>query len=446
MDVAADDSVGAGRGGSGQPLRILVYGLNFAPELTGIGRYTGEMAAWLAEQGHDVTVVTGYPYYPHWQLAKGYPSWRWSHEAWRGMHVLRCPVYVPRQPNAVTRILHLLSFSLLSGPVAVAAALWRRPDIVLTIEPATSCTPWALFAAKAARASSWLHVQDVELGAALRLGLVRAGWLSRLVSMAYGALLRRFDRVTTLSQRMRAELAQFGRALESIEIFPNWVNLARFEGVDPMPMRRELELGPDHIAVLYAGNLGEKQGVESLLEVARMLRDEPSVRFIICGAGATRDRIAAQLSNHPNITLLEPQPDERFVELLHAADIHVMPQRKGMTNFVTPSKLPAMMASGRVIVAQTEPGCPVHDILHTAGVLVDPENALRTAEAIRALSADPNQRSRLAEHSRARARTFNREEVLSNAFAYCGQAFPLYAVPGQKLTLTRRSQIEVEPI
>src|SRR5690242_10666081 len=77
------DSVEARAAASGRAGRWLLYGINFAPELTGIGKYTGEMAERLAARGHDVTVVTAYPYYPHWKLDPARPNWRWSTETWR---------------------------------------------------------------------------------------------------------------------------------------------------------------------------------------------------------------------------------------------------------------------------------------------------------------------------------------------------------------------------
>jgi colanic acid biosynthesis glycosyl transferase WcaI len=240
---------------------MLVYGLNFAPELTGIGRYTGDMCAWLVEQGYDVTAVTSFPYYPHWRLQQGYPVWRWSHEKWNGVSVIRCPLWVPRQPTTMKRILHLMSFSLLSGPVAVLAALWLRPEIVFTVEPATFGTPWALLAAKLTGARSWLHVQDIEMGAAESVGLLDSqNRLGGLVRRLYGRMLCSFDQVTTLSGRMRQKLAEYGRAEAAIDLFPNWVDTEKFKPVDASRMRAELGLTGGDICVLYAGNLGEKQG------------------------------------------------------------------------------------------------------------------------------------------------------------------------------------------
>ena len=130
--------------------RWLFYGLNFAPELTGIGKYTGEMAERLVRQGHAVTVVTAYPYYPHWRLDPARPNWRWSTETWRGVRVIRCPLWVPSRPAALTRILHLLSFALSSAPAVLYAALRHRPETLFVVEPTSFAAPMGLLAARLA--------------------------------------------------------------------------------------------------------------------------------------------------------------------------------------------------------------------------------------------------------------------------------------------------------
>lgn len=370
-----------------RPLRILVYGLNFSPELTGIGRYTGDMCAWLAEQGHAVTAVTAYPYYPHWKLAAGRPVWRWQREDWRGVSVWRCPLWVPKLPTTATRIVHLLSFMLTSAPVALAVALRQRPDVIFTVEPTSFCAPWALLAAKLTGARSWLHVQDIEFGAAERLGLLGRAGPAGLLLRGYARMLRGFDRVTTLSGRMRAKLAEFGRDEDGIGLFPNWVDTDKFRPVDATALRAELGIAADEVVVLYAGNLGEKQGVEQLLDVAALLEDDPRIRMVICGAGAARARIEARLPAHANVMLLDPQPDERFVELLSMADIHVLPQKKGMTHYVMPSKLGPMMASGRPIVAQAEEGCEIRNVLGQSDQVVRPESAQELGAAVRGVAS-----------------------------------------------------------
>ena len=79
-------------------MKILLYGINYSPELTGIGKYSGEMATWLATQGHEVRVVTAPPYYPDWKVWQGFSAWRFYKRQEAGVTVIRCPLYVPARP------------------------------------------------------------------------------------------------------------------------------------------------------------------------------------------------------------------------------------------------------------------------------------------------------------------------------------------------------------
>lgn len=381
--------------------RWLLYGLNFAPELTGIGKYTGELAEHLARRGHSVTVVTGYPYYPHWRLDPHRPNWRWSVETWRGVRVIRCPLWVCRRPTAMKRILHLLSFALSSAPAVLYAALRHRPETLFVVEPTCLAAPVGLVAARLVRAEAWLHVQDLELGAALGVGLVGQGLTARVAQGLYGRLLARFDRVTTLSRRMRAALAALGRDTGRIGLFPNWVDAEHYRLVDARALRAELGLTPGQFVALYAGSMGEKQGVECLLDAARLLETDPAIRLVLCGAGPARARIEARLAAHPNVLLLDPQPEPRFLQLLSLADCHLLPQKRGITHFVMPSKLGPMLASGKPIVAQAEPGCEVALALAGPHRVVPPEEVAPLAAAVGSLARRSPGRRRLAQTSGA---------------------------------------------
>ncbi len=94
-------------------MKIPVYGINYSPELTGIGKYTGEMVAWMAREGHEVRVITAPPYYPQWKVGERYSARRYRREEGEAT-VWRCPLYVPKQPSTLKRLLHLGSFALSS--------------------------------------------------------------------------------------------------------------------------------------------------------------------------------------------------------------------------------------------------------------------------------------------------------------------------------------------
>ena len=120
-------------------MKILLYSLNFAPELTGIGKYSGEMANWLAGHGHEVHVVCAVPYYPEWRVHAGFGGWRWQRriepQAGGGsVTVVRCPLWVPARPSGAKRLLHLLSFALTSLPPLLRGL--AGADLVFVVAPA----------------------------------------------------------------------------------------------------------------------------------------------------------------------------------------------------------------------------------------------------------------------------------------------------------------------
>jgi len=399
--------------------RLLVVAINYAPEQTGIGKYVGEMTEWLTARDVAVRVVTAPPYYPSWSVRSGYSGRRYSKERLAGAEVYRCPTWVPRKPRALTRMLHLLSFALSSLPVILWQALAWRPDVVFVVEPPLAAAPAARLAAALCGARSWLHVQDFEIDAAFDLGLLRAGFLKRAILAVERWLMRRFDHVSTISDAMRAKLLEKGVPDERIVSFPNWVDGGLIRPIEaPNALRAELDIHPDARVILYSGNMGEKQGLEIILDVARSFTADPQVLFLLCGDGAVRARIADAASNLENVRFIPLQPLSRLNELMNLADVHLLPQRQAAEDLVLPSKLTAIMASGRPVVATARSGSDVARSVANGGIVVTPGDIRGVATAVRKLLADDSLRKRLGEAGRVFAlENWERDTVMRRAFA-----------------------------
>jgi colanic acid biosynthesis glycosyl transferase WcaI len=398
--------------------RLLVVALNYAPDLTGIGKYVSEMTEWLASRKQvAVRVVTAPPYYPAWAVRPGYSAHSYHKERIGGVEVYRCPLWVPRQPRGLTRLLHLLSFALSSLPLLLWQAMSWRPHVVFVVEPPLGVAPGAWLAAKLCGAQAWLHVQDFEVDAAFDLGLLRSvRWRGAVLAVERG-LMRSFDRVSNISERMLAKMLEKGVDKQRVFFFPNWVDTSLIRPLEGSnALRSELAIAADTHVLLYSGNMGEKQGLDLIIEVARRFARRDAV-FLLCGDGVTRARLEAAAADLPNVRFLPLQPLARLNELLNLADVHLLPQRAAAEDLVMPSKLSAMLASGRPVVATARTDSDVAQVAREGGIVVPPGDAQGFAGAIARLLDDEALRRRLGTCGRTYAQAhWERDAVLERAF------------------------------
>lgn len=400
-------------------MKILVHGINFHPEPTGIGKYTGEMCERLVAMGHEVRVVTAPPYYPGWKISAGWSN-RYSRKTWRGVDVWRAPLWVPANPTGLTRVLHLLSFAITAIPLMLWQVLWR-PDVVMAVAPAVVCAPWAGLVARLCGARAWLHVQDFEVDAAYQLGLLNSGGLRRrVVTGIERLLLRSFDRLSTISHRMLDRARHKGVPEKKLVFLPNWVD---HHAIAPLGMRStyrdQLGLSDDMVVALFSGTMGGKQGLELLPLVAqRLAQSHPNLMMIFCGDGMVKPQLEAQCVGLDNVRMLPLQPSERLNELLGMADIHLLPQHPGAADLVMPSKLAGMLASGRPIVTTSHKGTELERLVSGCGRVVTPGDANGFAQALRELADSASLRQelgtaarRFAEEHLALTTVLNRLEV-----------------------------------
>lgn len=403
-------------------MNILIYGLNYAPEPTGIGKYTGEMAEWLAAQGHEVEVICGLPHYPQWQVAADYEGFRFRSETRAGVRVHRARHYVPAADRLMARTRIFLETSFTWG----AARFWlprffsrQKPDVVITVMPPMQIGVWPLLY-NWVRGVPWvLHVQDLQLDAALRLGMLPGGALGRMLYRIEAFLLCHATRVSTITEAMRQRVIEKGVPPKHTWLFPNWADI---EAVRPGPrendFRKEFNIDPETVLVLYAGGMGEKQGLELVLEAARRCADEPRLQFLMAGAGGAQSRLERQAAamGLQNLRFLPVQPVERLAEMLAAGDIHLVVQRQNAADLVMPSKLTNIFAAGRPCVATADPGTALHDAVAGAntGLTTTPGDSAALAEAILRLARDPERRESCGYNARAYAeRILDKNHILA---------------------------------
>ncbi|MBU1312952.1 MAG: WcaI family glycosyltransferase [Alphaproteobacteria bacterium] len=382
-------------------MKILIVGLNYAPEKIGIAVYTHGLAKAMAAAGHQVTIVCAQPYYPAWKLMPGARQ-AYQRSVEDGVTVIRCPLYVPARPSSARRILHHLSFALSCLFPVLKAAIGGRPDVVFCIAPSLIAAPCGRLAAFLSGARSWLHIQDFEVEAAFATNLLSdKGVISRLAMKFESTVLRSFDRASSISPQMCKHLISKGVPGERVVEFRNSGDLSKVRPLtEPSPYRAEWDIKTEHVA-LYSGNIANKQGIEILVDAARRLVHRQDLTIVVCGEGPNRAALETRAEGLPNIQFRDLQPRERINDLVGLATVHLLPQLGTAADLLLPSKLINMLASGRPVIATAAPGTGLAQEVEGCGLVTEPDDVASFAAAIEVMLDNPDLRDRYGRAARA---------------------------------------------
>ncbi len=323
---------------------ITIIGINFYPEDSSTGLYTTQMAEYLQENGFNVSVITGFPYYPQWEIWKEYKNKpKYLKENYKGIKIYRYKQFTPKNPNFKNRTKHILSFTFgsLKNLKEIKAA-----DLIIAIVPFTSDIWLAHRLARKTSAKVWVHVQDFEFDAAFEAGVIKDNKLRNLISkFLYKIetnLLDKADIVSSISYSMLEKAKK--KTKTEIYYFPNWID-ENF--INPEKTKLHPYMKSNKFKILYSGNIGAKQDWDTFVRVIEYFKDREDLEFIVVGDGAKKEWLLSKIKNFKNVRYYPPIPYEELPDLLCSADLHILFQKSDVIDTVMPSKLLGMMASGK---------------------------------------------------------------------------------------------------
>lgn len=360
-------------------MKILIYGINYSPELTGIGKYTSEMAEWLSNNNYDVDVITGMPYYPEWKIHKEYKHSLWKKEVKNGVNIFRCPLYVPKNVNSIKRIVHELSFLFTSCFRWIGCLFKKNYDLIICINPPFHLSIYPFLYSCFKKTKIVTHIQDLQIDAAKDLNMLGNNTAINFMLKLESFFLNRSDYISTLTDGMKNKISHKGIKDEKIIIFPNWVDIENINVLSKdKSLRSKFHLRNDDFIILYSGNIGKKQGLDLLLEVADDYRNNDKIKFLIVGSGVELPNLKQIASDKKldNVHFHPLQPYHLLPSLLATADVHIILQKKGASDLVMPSKLTGILASGGCAIVSAEKYSSLYRIIeeNNIGLLCGPES------------------------------------------------------------------------
>lgn len=386
-------------------MRILIYSYNYHPEPIGIAPLMTELAEGLAARGHDVHVLTGMPNYPQRRIYEEYRGKFYDTRVENGVTVHRCYVWIRPKPGLVARMILDASFAATS--FLRGFGRWQPDVILLTVPPLPVSVPAALLG-WLNRCPVVLNLQDILPEAAVHVGLIRNKLAIRVFEWLERFSYRTAHTISVITDGFVENLTRKGIPQDKMAVIPNWVDV---NFIRPLPREgnafRAAHGLENKFVVMYSGNIALTQGLETVIDTAERVKDTPDIHFVIVGEEDALHALhkRCEKKNLNNVLLLPFQPRHELPEMLAAADVGLIVQKRNVVSFNMPSKTQVLLASGRPIIASVPPqGTAAHAIARSrAGLVVKPQSPYHLAEAIKMLYRNPEEAKALGEQGRRHA-------------------------------------------
>ena len=401
-------------------MNVLIVTQYFYPENFRVN----DLAAWLAERGHEVTVLTGVPNYPSGRYFSGYGIFQRRMETWNGVSIVRVP-QVPRGSGGPIRLaLNYLSFAFMASLLGVLR-LGRNYDVIFVHEPSpvTVGIP-AIAMRKRTQAPILFWVLDLWPESVTAAGGVRSPWvlglLTRLTRWIYGHC----EKVLVASRAFIPRVGAMGVAEDRIAYFPNWAEAAYQPSSvvePPVPL-------PQGFRVMFAGNIGVAQDFPAILDAAERLKGNPDIHWIVLGDGRMGEWVREEVARRGvggTVHLLGSYPPERMPQFFaHADAMLVSLKQDPIFSLTVPAKLQAYMACGRPIIAILDgEGARIVEEAG-AGMTCRAGDGRALAEAVLSMARlDPHTRAEMGTQARAYSLAhFDREQIFRRLEAWMVEA------------------------
>ncbi len=384
-------------------VRILYLSQYYPPEMGAPSARVSQLARLWAAEGHDVTVLTGFPNHPTGVIPpeyRGRPYIRREED--HGVHVVRAPIYATANRRVIRRGLNYVSYA---ASASAIGPFLGQPDVVIGTSPQFLTAVAACWVAQAKRVPFVFEVRDLWPQSIVDVGAMSANSpVIKGLTVIERFLYRHADLIVSVTDGFVDEMAAKGVPRERMAVVKNGVDLSLFTpGPRDNEVRRKLGF-QDKFLVSYIGTHGMSQGLGTVLDAAVLLRDDPRIQFVFLGEGAMKESLVRRAKDEGirNILFLGQVPHREIPSYVQASDVTLVPLRKlEIFKATIPSKIFEFLGAARPIVIAVDG--EAREIVESSGggLFVPPEDSARMAEALRMLAADPANCEEMGRRGRA---------------------------------------------
>lgn len=405
-------------------MKILLYSISSPHEITGIGKFNGELVEWFWENGHQTDVMTTLPYYPYWEIYEEYRNVSYKIEKRKEGNIYSVRLPVSKNVSSLRRVWMDLVLMLKTCLRVPYLSIKNRYDVIVLVLPPLSIFPVAILAKYAGGAKLHVHIQDLQIEAARELSLFPDPLL-RILERIEKTCFYFADFVTSISDNMveQVKMKNIGPANKT-EVIENWADT---ESIQPIAeknwLKKEYGFSEKTFLIVYSGNIGEKQGLGQILSVAKSLEEFKKIKLLILGDGAYKEELLnkSKRMDLSNLSFGKLVPKEYLNLMLNGSDIQLVIQTKHATDSFLPSKYVNILSAGVPSIVTANEKTELHKIVdeNKTSLIVEPENQDQLTNAILKLYRNIELRETLSINSRKFAvEKFGRDFILNRLMNY----------------------------
>ncbi len=410
-------------------MRILILSQWYPPEPM---KLLSDMAESFVAMGHQVTVLTGFPNWPSGKIYPGYRQRLVQRETVNGVRVIRIPLYPDHSGNAFKRAANFLSFALsaaILGPFVVP-----RVDVMHVVHPPITVGLPAWLLSRLKGFPFTMEIQDMWPENLRSTGMLRNEAVLRGIGTLARWVYSRSSSIRVISPGFKTNLMTKGVPESKTAVISNWVDTEYYCPLPPDPALQSRFGMTSRFNILYAGNIGLAQGLDTLLDAAALLKSNEAIQFVLAGDGVEYERLVAESRRLElgNVKFLGRLPGNLMPSLYASADVLLLHLKEDPLFEITiPHKLFTYLAAGKPVLAAARGDAA--DVVRSSdsGLVCTPGRAADLASAVLMLHGmPPAERQRLGSNARrAATRAFSRDRlvhelsrVLESVALGCGAA------------------------